>query len=75
MSALVEEVRAARQFRPRVAKAIREAAGISQQRIADELGVHRVSVARWESGERRPVGEIAGRYFALLDGIQRAGEL
>lgn len=34
-------------------KRIREAAGLTQQRIADELGVDRVTVARWETGIRR----------------------
>lgn len=30
---------------------IRKALGLSQAALADRLGVHRVSVARWESGE------------------------
>jgi len=69
MSALIEEVRQARRFRPQLAKAIRDAAGVSQQRLADELGVDRVTVARWELGQRQPHGELLIRYMALLDGL------
>lgn len=68
MTALVEQVRAARRLPPPVvARAIRIAAGASQQQLADELGVNRVSVARWEAGDRRPRGELRIRYAALLE--------
>jgi len=70
MGALVDQVRASRTFSPRVAKAIREAAGVSQQRVAAELGVHRVSVARWELGERVPRGPMLTAYVDLLRQLQ-----
>jgi len=72
MTQLVEEVRQARRLPPpQLAKAIREAAGVSQQRLADELGVHRVSVARWELGQRRPRGQLLTAYTALLDALRQ----
>jgi transcriptional regulator with XRE-family HTH domain len=68
---LVAEVQRERQLpSARVLKGIREMAGVSQQRLADELGVHRVSVARWEIGTRRPHGELLGRYLELLEALQ-----
>ena len=72
-SALAEQVRAARRLpSPAVARAIRDAAGVSQQQLADELGVNRVTVARWELGERTPRGELRLRYTDLLDELQEA---
>jgi transcriptional regulator with XRE-family HTH domain len=70
MSALIEEVRQARRFRPKLAKAVRESAGVSQQRLANELGVDRVTVARWELGQRQPHGELLIKYMGLLDGLR-----
>ncbi len=67
MSALIAEARAYRQMpTPRAARAIRLAAGVSQTRLAHELGVHPVTVARWESGTRHPGGDLARRYVDLL---------
>ena len=49
MSGLVAEVREAQSLpAPDVARAIREAAQVSQARLAGELGVHELTVARWE---------------------------
>lgn len=72
MNQLVEEVRATRALpTPALARAIRQAAGVSQQRLADELGVGRVTVTRWESGERRPRGPLAVAYAQLLAELRR----
>jgi transcriptional regulator with XRE-family HTH domain len=73
MSALLEEVRTALRLPPPTrAREIRMAAGISQQRLADELGVDRVTVARWELGDRRPRGQLLMRYARVLIELQRA---
>ena len=73
MSALVEEVRQARRLPPRgVAKAIRVSAGISQERMAEELAVHRSTVLRWEQGQRRPRGRLLGAYSELLESLRAA---
>jgi HTH-type transcriptional regulator/antitoxin MqsA len=70
---LVEHVRAAQRLpAPAVAKAIRLAAGVTQQQIAVELQIDRVTVARWELGERTPRGELRLRYIALLDELREA---
>jgi putative zinc finger/helix-turn-helix YgiT family protein len=44
---------------------IRKALGLSQAALADRLGVHRVSVARWESGEVPPDGPTSVAIRAL----------
>jgi DNA-binding transcriptional regulator YiaG len=73
MSALAEQVKQARRLPPpAVARAIRDAAEVSQQAVADELHVHRVSVARWELGQRMPRGKLRLRYIDLLDELREA---
>lgn len=69
---LLDEVRERmRLLDPPEGAAIRRRAGVSQDRIAAELGIHRVTVARWESGSRRPRGELFRRYADLLNGLER----
>ncbi len=71
MSALLDEIRSRPKApAPRVAQAIRVGAGISQSRLAEELGVHPVTVARWECGTRSPRGETLRAYVALLAELQ-----
>lgn len=74
MTALMDELRTRpRPPVPAIAKAIREAAQVSQARLAEELGVHRVTVARWEDGTRRPSGSTLGCYLALLEQLRALG--
>ena len=77
MSDLVTEVREAFRDAPRlpppaIARAIREATCVTQDRMADELGVHRVTLARWEAGTRAPRGQLRARYATLLAQLQQA---
>jgi DNA-binding transcriptional regulator YiaG len=68
---LIEELRLERSLpSPRAARLIREMVGVSQARLARELGVDRTSVTKWELGVRRPRGEQALRYQALLEALQ-----
>jgi transcriptional regulator with XRE-family HTH domain len=49
---------------PTELREIREAFGLTQDALADELGVHRVTVARWEAGDRgipEPVARLIER--------------
>jgi len=67
MSDLLAEVRESLSLpRPAVRREIREAAGIPQSRIAEELGVHVLTVHRWEAGTREPRGELRLDYARLL---------
>ena len=65
-SPLADLVRSARLPEPAERKAIRERAGVSLQRIADELGVSVTSIWHWENGQDGPSLENAARYAALL---------
>lgn len=72
MDDLIAEVRAHQRLpRPADARAIRLTAGVGQTRLAKELGVHRVTVARWELGTRHPRGRLLERYVELLGVLQR----
>lgn len=74
MSDLLTEVKEALRLPPpAVARAIREAAGVTQERMAAELSVHRVTLARWEQENgRSPRGELRVRYVRLLRELQQA---
>lgn len=48
---------------PKTFAGLRHLLGITQQELADRIGVHRGTVARWETGKRK-VPEMAAR---LLD--------
>jgi transcriptional regulator with XRE-family HTH domain len=64
---LAEKVRAKRELpSPAVRRAIRIAAGVSQQDIADELGLTRAAVGRWETGDRLPSGDHLLGYVKIL---------
>lgn len=68
---LIDEVRATQSLpKPAVARLIRMSAGVSQERLAQELGVHRITVQRWELGHRRPRGGDRVRYARLLQDLR-----
>lgn len=70
---LLDEVRQAKNLRlppPTTARMIRLAAGVTQERLAQELGVHRMTVHRWETGERAPRGLHRVVYARLLDQLR-----
>lgn len=71
---LVEEVRALRAAlpSPAAARLIRLAADVTQARMAQELGVSRVTIARWEAGTRRPRGKTLLEYRRVLDELREA---
>lgn len=70
---LAEEVRTRRSLpAPSVARAIRESAGVSQARLALEVGVTKATIARWEGSTRRPRGDLRAKYAATLAILQEA---
>lgn len=48
-------------------KEIRKAVGLSQEALAKESGVARISIARYEAGERIPNIETAARIAKALN--------
>jgi transcriptional regulator with XRE-family HTH domain len=64
----IERSRARRRLpSPEQRRALRERAGISQAEVASALGVHRITVTRWETGQRVPGDEKLEAYVQLLD--------
>ncbi|MFI1568343.1 helix-turn-helix transcriptional regulator [Streptomyces sp. NPDC020490] len=51
---------------PRVRQQLRLAAGLTQQEVADAVGVKRLAVARWELGEASPRRPHRATYVHLL---------
>jgi DNA-binding XRE family transcriptional regulator len=70
---LVDEVRTTRSLPPpAAARRIRVLAGVTQERMAREVGVHRVTLARWEAGDATPRGASRVQYAELLAELQEA---
>jgi len=70
---LLDEVRDGRRLpTPATARLIRVTAGVSQARLAKELGVHRMTIVRWESGQRAPRGSHRAEYSRLLQQLKEA---
>jgi DNA-binding transcriptional regulator YiaG len=57
---------------PAERKAIRERYGVTQQAIADVIGVSRLSVSGWERGTSEPTGANATKYARLLREMKEA---
>jgi DNA-binding transcriptional regulator YiaG len=68
---LAEVRKAARDGR---ARAVREAASISQVEVANALGVTQACISKWESGERVPRGRAAQEYAQLIQQLARFTE-
>lgn len=69
---LIDEVRRAHRLpSPAVAKMIRIEAGVSQERLAREVGVHRMTIQRWENGTRTPRASKRVLYAELLEQLRR----
>jgi DNA-binding transcriptional regulator YiaG len=50
--------------KPTELRSIREKLGLTQTQLAEEIGVHRVTVAKWEAGDRsipEPVARLVQR--------------
>lgn len=64
---LMEKARFARQLpQPEVCRALRRSAGLTQEDLADTVGVSRQAIAAYEAGDRRPRGEHLRRYVEVL---------
>lgn len=54
---------------PQVCARLRLAAGLTQQDVADAVGVKRVAVTRWELGQTSPRRPHRENYLRLLKGL------
>jgi DNA-binding transcriptional regulator YiaG len=73
MSGLLDEVAESLSLpSPAKARAIREAAGVSQTRMAQELGRAPLTIHRWETGATVPTGEQRIAYARLLRDLDQA---
>jgi DNA-binding transcriptional regulator YiaG len=70
---LIDEIQERRLPPVAVRRAIRLAARVSQARMARELGVHRITIVRWENGASEPRGEHRKIYARLLADLQQVG--
>ena len=76
MSGLVAEVRESLSLPSGpIARAIRDAANVPRARMAAELGVHEMTVCRWEMGTRTPTGDLRLAYIRLLRELEEATRL
>jgi DNA-binding transcriptional regulator YiaG len=55
---------------PRLRRMLREDLGLSQEDIAQVLGVHRETVSRWERGACYPRGRHLVAYVELLQRLK-----
>lgn len=67
MSTAFDLVRVRRMVATGVARQIRMESGLSQAELANAVGVHKMTVHKWEHHNQRPRGEAALRYAAVLD--------
>ena len=68
---VLELAEARRLMRSGEARSIRVAGGLSLSEIARSIGVTPGAVSRWETGDRRPVGESAMAYAELLTSLRK----
>lgn len=54
-------------------RSLRRKAGITQQQVADAIGVTREAVSRWESGVRSPREPHRSAYLVLLHELEGIG--
>lgn len=57
---------------PEQRRSIREAAGLTQQDIADVVGVSRQAITAWEAGDRYPRKAQLARYVEALTALKAA---
>jgi transcriptional regulator with XRE-family HTH domain len=57
---------------PEQRRALREAAELTQQELADVIGVSKQAISHWETGIRTPRGAFLGRYVEALRTLREA---
>jgi DNA-binding transcriptional regulator YiaG len=57
---------------PEECREIRENAGLSQQEVADAVGVAKATISHWEAGARTPRGVLRIRYAEAIRALREA---
>ncbi|MEV6752384.1 helix-turn-helix transcriptional regulator [Streptomyces sp. NPDC051214] len=57
---------------PEERRSLRTAAGLSQQDVAEVLGVTRAAIGHWETGSRSPRGRLLIDYVDALRALREA---
>jgi len=71
-NALIQTLRRRRSLpEPRVRKALRQAAGLTQEEVGAAVGVSGPTVSRWETGHRSPRGDALDSYAEVLATLAR----
>lgn len=68
---LMQDIELDKIVAPHKARSVRERAGLTQGRIATELGVWPHTVQRWEAGASQPRGGLRLRYARLLNQLDQ----
>ena len=55
-----------RKFHAEKLKKRRKELGLTQEQLASEIGVHTVTIGRWETGQREPKGELLFKLCNVL---------
>ncbi|WP_405597600.1 helix-turn-helix domain-containing protein [Streptomyces sp. NBC_01410] len=77
MNATAEHIRSRLRIRrelpaPRERRELRAAAGLTQQELADAIGVTRAAISQWEAGTRTPRGVLLDRYVDAIRELRDA---
>lgn len=74
LSEIMLLVDAHKKARNGTAKKTRQHAGLTMAQVAAVIGVGESTVSRWEGGSRKPRGEHALKWAALLNELERSSE-
>jgi len=58
---------------PALIATLRRALGLTQEQLGEHLGVHKLTVSRWECGTLHPSAEAVDRLRAVADTARRSG--
>lgn len=57
---------------PSERRKLRDTAGLTQQELADAIGVTRAAISQWEAGTRTPRGSLLDRYVDAIRALRDA---
>lgn len=75
MTATAEKIRSRLRIRlelppPQERRELREASDLTQQELADAIGVTRAAISQYEAGKRTPRGPLLDRYVEALRALR-----